>query len=130
MSHYGLRVAIATNSLFTTSIMAGIGDSTNVFAQLRGWRTSHVPALFRIRGELTLELRAGAIQAAHHRADFHALLIGHLLVGLAVDGGVDEHLPAFRREFGERGHDFPGAKASKYSSSADLSPSDVCSAAS
>lgn len=36
---------------------------------------SHVPALFRIRGELTLELRAGAIQAAPHRADFHALLI-------------------------------------------------------
>ena len=53
-------------------------------------------------------MRAGAIQAAHHRADFHALLIGHLLVGLAVDGGVDEHLPAFRREFGERGHDFLG----------------------
>ena len=35
---------------------------------------------------LALELRAGAIQAAHHRADFHALLIGHLLVGLAEIG--------------------------------------------
>ena len=68
-----------------------------------------IPTLFRIRGQFLFELGARTVEPAHHRTDFHTLLVSHLLVGFAVNRSVNEHLPTFRTELVQRRHDFFGS---------------------